>query len=131
MSGAPVTVDGPREGQTFAGPGAVAKWASFVKLPHTVFALPFALVGVTLASWSHPVTVAQVGWAVLAFTSARFAAMAFNRLVDRRFDALNPRTAQREIPRGVIGVGAARVAVALAAVVFVTSAGMLNPLCLA
>ena len=130
MSGAQATVGGPREGQTFAGPGMFAKWASFVKLPHTVFALPFALVGVTLASWTHAVTVAQVGWAVLAFTSARFAAMAFNRLVDRKFDALNPRTQQRELPRGVIGVGAARVSVVAAGAVFVLSAWMLNPLCL-
>ncbi len=130
MSGTQATVNEPREGQTFTGPGAFAKWASFVKLPHTVFALPFALVGVTLASWTHAVSMAQVGWAVLAFTSARFAAMAFNRLVDRTFDALNPRTQQRELPRGVIGVGAARVSVALAGAVFVLSAWMLNPLCL-
>ncbi len=131
MSGAQASVGGPREGQTFAGPGVVSTWASFVKLPHTVFALPFALVGVTLASWTHAVTVSQVGWAVLAFTSARFAAMAFNRLVDRRFDALNPRTAQREIPRGVIGVGAARASVVLAGALFIVSAWRLNPLCLA
>ncbi len=130
MSGAQATVGGPREGQTFVGPSTFAKWASFVKLPHTVFALPFALVGVTLASWTHAVMVAQVGWAVLAFTSARFAAMAFNRLVDRTFDALNPRTQQRELPRGVISVGAARLSVVLAGALFVLSAWMLNPLCL-
>ena len=131
MSGAPVAVGGGGpEGQTFAGLGAVSRWASFVKLPHTVFALPFALVGVTLASWTHAVTWTPLGWAVLAFTSARFAAMAFNRLVDRSFDALNPRTQQRELPRGVIGVGAARMSVVLAAALFVLSAWMLNPLCL-
>ena len=131
MSGSQATVDGAREGQTFTGPGPFARWASFVKLPHTVFALPFALVGVTLASWTHAVTLAQVAWAVLAFTSARFAAMAFNRLVDRRYDALNPRTSEREIPRGVIGVGAARASVAAASALFVLSAWQLNPLCLA
>lgn len=131
MSGAQLAAPPGREGQTFDGPGVVARWASFVKLPHTVFALPFALVGVTLASWAHPVTAAQVGWAVLAFTSARFAAMAFNRVVDRRWDALNPRTAQREIPRGAIGVNAARASVAVAGALFVLSAAMLNPLCLA
>ena len=132
MSGAPATIEGgEREGQTFAGPSAFSKWASFVKLPHTVFALPFALVGVALASWSVPVGWRTVGLAVLAFSSARFAAMAFNRVVDRQWDALNPRTQQRELPRGLIGVGAARLAVALAALVFVVSAGLLNPLCLA
>ena len=68
---------------------------SFVKLPHTVFALPFALVGVTFASRLVPVTVGTVGWVVLAFTAARWVAMAVNRIVDREYDARNPRTAQR------------------------------------
>jgi 4-hydroxybenzoate polyprenyltransferase len=104
----------PREGQTFAGESRVARWMSFVKLPHTVFALPFALVGVTLASRVAPLTVGMVGWVVLAFTAARWVAMAVNRIVDREYDARNPRTAQREIPRGAIRVRDA----------------WLNPLCL-
>src|SRR5215217_2119841 len=97
----------PREPQTYAGPSRLARYASLVKLPHTAFALPFALVGVVLASWTREVTVATVAWVVVAFTAARFAAMAFNRVVDRRIDAVNPRTASREIPRGAIGVGEA------------------------
>ena len=120
-----------REGQTFAGESGFARWASFVKLPHTVFALPFALVGVTIATRVAPITVATVGWVVLAFTCARWVAMAVNRIVDREYDAANPRTAQREIPRGVIAVGEAWVTVGIAAAVFVLAAWMLNPLCFA
>jgi 4-hydroxybenzoate polyprenyltransferase len=120
-----------REGQTFAGESGLARWASFVKLPHTVFALPFALVGVTLASRAAPVTVPKVGWVVLAFTAARWVAMAVNRIVDREIDARNPRTAQREIPRGAIGVRDAWVTVVAAAALFVLAAAMLGPLCLA
>jgi 4-hydroxybenzoate polyprenyltransferase len=118
-----------REGQTFAGTSPVVKWANFVKLPHTVFALPFAIVGVVLASYRAEVTAAMVAWVVLAFTAARFAAMAFNRVVDRDVDAKNPRTRSRELPAGVIGVGAAKAAVAVAAIVFAFAASRLNPLC--
>ena len=63
-----------REGQTFDGGSRLVQYANLVKLPHTVFALPFALVGAVLASRVVPVHVATVGWIILAFTSARFAA---------------------------------------------------------
>lgn len=109
----------------------VAAYASLVKLPHTVFALPFALVGVTLASYRAPVRLAQIGWVVLAFTAARFAAMAFNRVVDRRIDARNPRTATREIPAGVVSVREGAGSVVVAATVFLVAAWRLNPLCFA
>jgi 4-hydroxybenzoate polyprenyltransferase len=102
-----------------------------VKLPHTVFALPFALVGVTLGSYVAPVTMQEVIWVVIAFTSARFAAMAFNRIVDRDVDALNPRTKSREIPSGALSVAGAGTAVIIACVAFVLAAWRLNPLCLA
>ena len=118
-----------REGQTFAGPSALARWASFVKLPHTVFALPFALTGVVLASRIVMPTPGQVGWVVLAFTAARFAAMAFNRIVDRDVDAKNPRTKMREIPSGTLQLSQAKASVALAGIVFVFASWMLNPLC--
>src|SRR4029079_4200904 len=72
-----------REGQTFGGTSRFVRYANFVKLPHTVFALPFALVGATLASYAHPLRLVALWWIVLAFTSARFAAMGFNRIVDR------------------------------------------------
>ena len=117
------------EGQTFAGESVLARWMSFVKLPHTVFALPFALVGVTLATRVAPLTLAMLGWVVLAFTCARWVAMAVNRIVDREFDARNPRTAQREIPRGAIGVRDAWVTVAVAAGLFLWASAQLNTLC--
>ncbi|MDQ2665241.1 MAG: putative 4-hydroxybenzoate polyprenyltransferase [Gemmatimonadota bacterium] len=126
------STQGPvREGQTFEGRTRFATYASFVKLPHTVFAMPFALIGVIFASYRYPVTWAMLGWTVLAFTSARFAAMGFNRIVDREFDARNPRTSMREIPRGALSVGQASVAVLVASALFVTSAAALNRLCLA
>ena len=119
-----------REGQTFAHRGS--RWlvyANFVKLPHTLFALPFALVGVVLASYRAPVTWTMVGWIVLAFTCARFAAMGFNRIVDREIDARNPRTKQREIPSGALRVTEAVAAVSIASLLFIYAAWRLNPLC--
>jgi 4-hydroxybenzoate polyprenyltransferase len=119
-----------REGQTFGGASRLVAYANLVKLPHTVFALPFALVGVVLASYRRPLRLADVGWVIVAFTAARFAAMAFNRIVDREFDKRNPRTAQREIPAGVLGVSEAWIAVVIASALFVFAAAKLNPLCL-
>ena len=107
------------------------RYARLVKLEHTGFALPFALVGAILASYRYPVTAWHVVWIVVAFTAARFAAMAFNRVVDREFDARNPRTADREIPAGLVSVREGKLAVVVASAVFVFASGMLNPLCLA
>ena len=118
------------EPQTFSGASRLARYASFVKLPHTVFALPFALVGVTLASYVAPVTPWAVAWVVVAFTAARFAAMGFNRIADRAFDARNPRTMARELPRGAITLGQAWASVIAASAIFVLAAGALNRLCL-
>ena len=130
MSAASPAPGGAREGQTFAGGSRLATYASFVKLPHTVFALPFALVGVVIASYERSVTWAMLGWVVLAFTAARFAAMGFNRIVDREYDAHNPRTRMRELPRGAMTVREAWLSVGVATVVFVLAAGRLNRLCL-
>ena len=120
---------GRQEGQTFSGGSRLVRYVNFVKLPHTVFALPFALVGATLASFAHGVSVATLGWIVLAFTAARFAAMGFNRIVDRQIDARNPRTARRELPSGLLGVREATIAVIIASALFVFAAWRLNPLC--
>ena len=106
------------------------RYANFVKLPHTVFVLPFALVGVTLASYSAPVSVARVAWVVLAFTAARFAAMGFNRIVDAQIDARNPRTAMRELPAGAMSLAEAWGAVLLAVAVFEFATTRLNGICL-
>ena len=118
-----------REGQTLRGQGLLLRHANLVRLPHTIFALPFALVGVVLASYVAPITVSDVVWVVVAFTSARFAAMAFNRIVDREIDARNPRTRSREIPSGSMSVREASVAVTIASLVFFVAAWQLNTLC--
>jgi 4-hydroxybenzoate polyprenyltransferase len=104
-------------------------YVNFVKLPHTVFAMPFALVGVVLASYDAAVRWVDVGWVVIAFTAARFAAMGFNRIVDREIDARNPRTSMRELPAGSLRVAEAVMAVTIASAVFVVAAWALNPLC--
>jgi 4-hydroxybenzoate polyprenyltransferase len=118
------------DGQTIPGNSKVAAFANFVKLPHTVFALPFALVGVVYASHTNAVTLAQVLLILLAFTSARFAAMGFNRIVDRAWDAKNPRTKDRELPSGALSPKEAGVSVIVASIVFVGAAAALNQICL-
>jgi 4-hydroxybenzoate polyprenyltransferase len=118
------------EGQHIAGRGRLADYSNLVKLPHTIFAMPFALVGATLASYAYPVTVRDVALILAAFTAARFAAMGFNRIVDRRIDAKNPRTRMREIPAGKLSVRQAALSVTVASVVFILCAALLNPLCL-
>lgn len=120
----------PKEGQTFAGESLLVRYVNFVRLPHTVFALPFALLGVVYASFTAPVTVRQVVLVAVAFTAARFAAMGFNRIVDRGVDALNPRTRNRELPAGRLSLTQAVAGVVAAAAVFVAAAGLLNRLCL-
>jgi len=84
-----------REGQTFAGASLLVRYVNFVKLPHTVFALPFALLGLLVASRHHAVTWRTLALVVLAFTGARFVALGFNRIADRDLDAKNPRTRAR------------------------------------
>jgi 4-hydroxybenzoate polyprenyltransferase len=120
-----------REGQTFAGDSLLARFSSFVKLPHTLFALPFAMVGELAASRREAVTPRIVLLVVLAFSSARWVAMGFNRIVDREFDARNPRTRNRELPRGALTLPQAWASVGIAGALFLLAAALLNPLCLA
>src|SRR5438067_7484198 len=119
-----------REGQTFRGQSVLLRHVNLVRLPHTVFALPFALVGVVLASYVAPITLSGVVWVVVAFTTARFAAMGFSRIVDREIDARNPRTKSREIPSGAMTVREATIAVTIASLAFLVAAWQLNTLCL-
>lgn len=118
------------EGQTFAGESLLVRYVNFVKLPHTLFALPFALLGVLAASLQVPVTLRTVGLVVVAFTAARWVAMGFNRIADREYDGRNPRTRNRELPRGALSVPQAWWSVLAAAALFVWTAWSLNPLCL-
>src|ERR687896_1466308 len=106
-------------------------YLSFVRFSHSVFALPFALTGALLAWREQPFSWAQVGWIIACMVSARSAAMGFNRLVDARHDALNPRTAMRELPRGAMSVTEARVFVIVSAVIFIFASWKLSPLCAA
>jgi 4-hydroxybenzoate polyprenyltransferase len=109
-------------------------YASFVRFSHSVFALPFALTGALLAlhqaaEWSPRVVAFRVLWIVVAMVAARSAAMGFNRLVDARYDALNPRTAARELPRGAMTRAEATAFILVASGVFVFAAWMLGPVC--
>jgi 4-hydroxybenzoate polyprenyltransferase len=111
-------------------------YASFVRFSHSVFALPFALTGALLAihhsgEWSWSVIGPRIVWIVVAMVAARSAAMGFNRLVDARYDALNPRTAQRELPRGDMSSREAGVFVILFSLVFIYAAWKLGPVCFA
>ena len=98
-----------------------------VAFSHSVFALPFALTSAWIAAGGVPEGRTLV-LVVLCAVAARTAAMAFNRLVDRDLDAQNPRTAQRELPRGALSVGAVRSTVVVASAAFVAGAFALNPL---
>lgn len=100
-----------------------------IKFEHSVFALPFALMGAFLAVRGVP-GFAVLFWLIMAMVWARTAAMGFNRIVDRRFDAANPRTADRAIPAGLVKPAEAWTLVLAASALFFFSCAMLNPLAL-
>jgi len=101
-----------------------------IKFEHTLFALPFAFLGMVLAAAGWP-SWRTVGWIVVAMVGARSAAMGFNRLADRRFDAANPRTATRALPAGLVSPPWVAGFVAVSAALLVLAAWRLNPLALA
>jgi 4-hydroxybenzoate polyprenyltransferase len=112
--------------------GFVKKWGGFVRFSHTVFALPFALAAMAVAARQNR---GWPGWRTFglilaAMVSARTCAMAFNRIVDRKLDALNPRTANRHLPSGQISLMSAVLLCALAAAGLVLASYFLNPICL-
>src|SRR5688500_7139103 len=100
-----------------------------IKIEHTLFALPFAFLGALLAANGLP-SPWQILWIVVAMVGARSAAMAFNRIADRHFDAKNPRTASRALPAGLLSVGFVWAFTVAAAALFVFAASMLNRLTL-
>src|SRR5437870_832928 len=107
------------------------RWASFVRFSHTAFALPFALAAMAVAARENR---GWPGWRkfgliLAAMVCARTCAMAFNRIVDRRFDALNPRTAQRHLATGQVTLAGAAVLCICSAAGLVTASFFLNPLC--
>jgi 4-hydroxybenzoate polyprenyltransferase len=109
----------------------IQKWAGFVRLSHTLFALPFALAAMMVAARDHR------GWPggktfgliLAAMVCARTCAMAFNRIADRKFDALNPRTAKRHLPAGQISLPGAIFLWAISGAGLVGASYFLNPLC--
>src|SRR5262245_58152112 len=107
------------------------KWSSFIRFSHTLFALPFALAAMAVAArqdrgWPGARTFVLI---LAAMVSARTCAMAFNRIADRKFDALNPRTAGRHLPTGQISLASALTLCALAAAGFIAASFLLNPVC--
>lgn len=102
-----------------------------IKFSHTVFAFPFALMGVVLASLANGQApgFGQVFWICIAMVGARTTAMGLNRLIDARIDADNPRTAERHIPAGKVSVLEAGLFIFAALIIFLFAAWMLNPLC--
>jgi 4-hydroxybenzoate polyprenyltransferase len=110
---------------------SIQKWASFVRFSHTIFALPFALAAMAVAARDNR---GWPGWKTFgliltAMVCARTCAMAFNRIVDRKFDALNPRTARRHLPAGQISLASATTLCALSAAGLIAASYFLNPLC--
>jgi len=109
----------------------IQKWASFVRFSHTVFALPFALAAMLVAARE------QRGWPgwrtfgliLVAMVGARTCAMAFNRIVDRKFDALNPRTQNRHLPAGTISLFSALMLCAISGAALIAASYFLNPVC--
>jgi 4-hydroxybenzoate polyprenyltransferase len=110
--------------------GRIGLYGRMIRFSHSVFALPFALSSAVIAAGSG-ISWRQVAWILVAMVGARSAAMGFNRLADQRLDARNPRTAGRELPRGVLSRGEVWVFVVASAGTLVVAAAMLNPLCLA
>jgi len=105
------------------------RYGKLIRFSHTVFALPFALAAVALAWLNHPFTLRTLLWILVAMVGARSAAMGFNRLADRKLDALNPRTREWELPKGKVKVWEAALLVTLASILFIYAAYQLNPLC--
>jgi len=113
--------------------GTLRTWGSFVMFSHTILALPFALASMAVAArdtrgWPGLRVFALI---LLAMVAARTCAMTFNRIADRKFDKLNPRTAGRHLPAGAISLASAWTLFALSAAVFLLACYLLNWLCLA
>jgi 4-hydroxybenzoate polyprenyltransferase len=108
----------------------VRTYASFVRFSHSVFALPFALVGTLLAARYVGFDWTRLIWIVLCMVTARSAAMGFNRLADAEFDARNPRTSARELPSGRMSRAEAKIFVVAMSAAFVVSSAQLGWLCL-
>jgi 4-hydroxybenzoate polyprenyltransferase len=109
---------------------SLKNYLSLIKFSHTVFALPFAIIGFFFAIFSgYNFEAIKLIYVLLCMVFARSAAMAFNRYIDRKFDALNPRTKNREIPSGVISVNSAFWFVIINSVLFIITTWFINSIC--
>jgi 4-hydroxybenzoate polyprenyltransferase len=114
----------------------IKDYLSLVKFSHTIFAMPFALIGFVLGlryKWIHHLSIENIGFkfflVVVCMVTARSTAMAFNRYLDRHFDKLNPRTAIREIPAGIIKAEKALVFIGINMALFITATYFINAIC--
>ena len=107
----------------------VVAYGRMIKFSHTIFALPFALTALLLAHREHPLTFRLVFWVIVAMVGARSAAMGFNRLVDAKIDAKNPRTAEREIPAGHISLRETTFFVVGSSILFILAAAAISEIC--
>ncbi len=123
------TVVANPDGQVLRGRSALVRYLNLVKFPHTLFALPFALLGVVAAARQAPAHFRTLALAVLAFTAARWVALGFNMIADLRYDRQNPRNQSRELPRGGLTVRQAWGSVLVAGAIFFLAAGSINSLC--
>jgi len=133
MSGNPPTVDSrDSAGQAASSSSLFAQGRTvleMIKIEHTLFALPFAFLGMLLAAEGWP-SWQVVGWIVVAMVGARSAAMGFNRLIDRQVDGENPRTADRALPAGLVSPRFVGLFILASVVVFLVAAWRLNSLAL-
>lgn len=111
--------------------GRLRTWGRFVRFEHTLFSLPLLFAGVLLGAGGLDVRGSLLGLVLLAGTGARTAALGLNRIIDRRIDAANPRTATRELPSGAMGIGEAGALTAVGAMVYAAAAWWIAPICLA
>jgi 4-hydroxybenzoate polyprenyltransferase len=107
----------------------ITLYLRMIKFSHSIFALPFAFTSALIAASGVPLP-RQIFWIIAAMVGARSGAMGLNRVIDRRIDAANPRTAGRELPRGMIGVSETVLFVLVSFGLMILAAYMLNPLCL-
>jgi 4-hydroxybenzoate polyprenyltransferase len=107
----------------------VVLYLRMIKFPHSVFALPFAFIGAIMAAEGMP-SIKKLVWITIAMVGARSGAMGLNRIIDRKIDQANPRTRNRELPKGTIQLSEAILFTAVAFAIFILAAYMLNPLCL-
>jgi 4-hydroxybenzoate polyprenyltransferase len=121
----------PPPGTPRSSASAIVTFGRMIKFSHTIFALPFALASAALAARGVGLPPVRLLAIIIAMAAARTAAMGFNRIVDRHIDAKNPRTSNREIPRGTVTLRAAWLLTGASTLLFVAAAAFLGPLCLA